>query len=130
MANRRVRIYKGEHKNANIIGFSASAASIDEPIEAFLDEHGYTYERLPYECDDKAQAERRQRLLHSIGSVSFAHLQMEPPLQDRDIPALVDWCKTNIDTYHNSGYLVDNREIPPYSEKSPKSDGAYLAEWY
>lgn len=130
MGNRRVRIYRGETAASNIIGFSASAVPEKDSLETFLLEHEYRHQEL--QTDNLEQPEytqRIQQLLGSIGCVSFRPIQIEPPLRDKDIPALAAWCAENIDPSHNSGYLIDNRVQPPMSETNLSTDGVYLAKW-
>lgn len=130
MANRRVRLYEGPGKESTIIGFSASAIPKDpNSLQDFLSERGYeTYE---YNTDNSETCNRDLAILKSVGSVSLRHVGVEPPLSDDHIREFADWCASQIDPYHNSGYLVDNRELPPYDlQTNPNTDGVYLAEWY
>lgn len=130
MGNRRVRIYRGESEKSNTIGFSASAAPEQGSFESFLFEHEYNHQEIQTSGHEKSEQDRRtDSLLRSIGSVSYRTVQIEPPLRETDIPALAEWCSRNIDTSHNNGYLIDNREQPPISDTNLSTDGVYLAKW-
>lgn len=130
MANRRVRLYEGPGNESTIIGFSASAIPKDpNSLQDFLSERGYeTYE---YNTHDSETSDRDRATLRSVGSVSLRHVGVEPPLSHEHIREFADWCADQIDPYHNSGYLVDNRKLSPYDlQTNPHTDGDYLAEWF
>lgn len=139
MANRRVRLYEGP-ENSTIIGFSAGAIPSDKnSLHSFFNENGYEaheYNESRYELHTDKNSEEINKVadretIRALGSVSCWHIGIQPPLKDEHLPDFIGWCRTHVDTYHNSGFLIDNRVIPPYTPQSIlPSDGIRLAEWF
>jgi hypothetical protein len=125
MGNRKVRIYNGPDEST-IIGFSAGAIPENaEALPAFLAERDYTHRTY-----NRSENEKDYAALVAVGNVSLYCVGITPPLQEEHIGDLVTWCRTNVDPYHNSGFLIDNRQSRPYNaDTNPHTDGKYIAEW-
>ena len=72
MSIRRVRIYKGNAEETDVIGFSASAGGAPEDplFSEFMASRGYDWQEA---------AERPE------GSVSYRHIEVRPPLSDEHL---------------------------------------------
>ena len=125
MANRYVRLYNGPEQST-IIGFSASAVPDQQAnVDGFFEERGY--ETHHFERYGEEVTEEDKAVLRNLGGVSFMYLGIKPPLADTHIDEFVGWCRQNVDPYHNSGLLIDNRDDP--SPISPFSVHNIVAEW-
>lgn len=124
MASRYVRIYNGP-EHSSVIGFSASAAydAREADFSGFMQDRDYKV----HEYDTADPESKDTEVIRGLGGVSVAYYGIEPPLRDRDIPLLAYWCRGHIDPYHNSAYLVDNRNTS--LPMTILSQGETLAEW-
>lgn len=124
MANRYVRMYSGPEKST-MIGFSAGAIPDNEAgLHQFFQDRGY--ETHQYERHGEVVPERDKQVLEQLGGVSFMYLGIKPPIAEKHVDEFAGWCKQNVDPYHNSGLLLDNRgdtEVAPFSTRN------IIAEW-
>lgn len=130
MKNREVRLYTHEDQST-IVGFNASATVEDqESIHEFFSILGHTSRDMLTRHSEGFENSRDKKIFNSLGSVSVRHVEVRPPLKDDEIPEFAGWCKSNVDPYNESGYLIDNRVRPPLNSKIyPHLDGDMLARW-
>lgn len=94
---KRIRVYNGEHSGANIVGFSGSLAP-DELTQSFFEDRGYEYEDLGH---DVSKNSRLSRIIQKIGSVSYHHIQIEPPLNREDYYLLEHYYQATITNHRD-----------------------------
>jgi hypothetical protein len=121
MSMRRVRIYKGNDSDSNIIGFSGSASNApDKPQFAhFMMRRGYQWE------DTKERPEQ---------SFSIRHIEVRTPLSEEHVKQLGTLCVGGfldgeriegiVDPYHDGTLVLDNRKILP---DRPLGDGEVIS---
>jgi hypothetical protein len=115
MANRYVRIYDDpisfDELSATILGFSMSAGSIAQDAgkewDDFFGDREYTVRQMTRDKDLDREA------IRVLGSPSFVHYEVIPPMSDKHIRELGSLCARHIDVGHNGGYLIDNRRTEP-----------------
>jgi hypothetical protein len=127
MANRYVRLYNGPEQS-NIIGFSMSAIPEQSAdLEGYLAEKGYETHR--YEWFGEEANPKDEEVIKKLGGVSFMYLGVQPPLKDEHIQEFAGWCRNNVDPYHNSGLLIDNRNTLSPIEPFSYSPSDVVADW-
>ncbi|MFA5004410.1 MAG: hypothetical protein WC498_04010 [Candidatus Saccharimonadales bacterium] len=108
MANRYVRLYPGIEKDTNIIGFSAGASDAPdhEGFRKFFMDRGYTISPISrHEAPE--------------GSVSYRHVEVQPPLSEKHTLELGSLCVHIVDAGSNSTYVLDNRDVMPTGPYGP-----------
>jgi hypothetical protein len=96
-------------------------------LEGYLAEKGYETHR--YEWFGEEANPKDEEVIKKLGGVSFMYLGVQPPLKDEHIQEFAGWCRNNVDPYHNSGLLIDNRNTLSPIEPFSYSPSDVVADW-
>lgn len=129
MAYRRVRIYTGNDKESDVVGFSLSAANApDNPLfDQFLDERGYMREDIKGGWEEVEDSGGRWAwaLPGKVPEhgVSWRYVEIKPRLSEEHIIELGALCVGQtldgeraegiVDPYHDGILVYDNRLKKP-----------------